>query len=90
MPARTRARSRRRSPPTPPQQCLYGVDKNKAAVELAKLSLWLLGEAPEQAVGLRQQILEPADKQDVASQAEKRRLFDVSQQAIERVPGDLF
>ncbi|WP_437986667.1 hypothetical protein [Sorangium sp. So ce117] len=24
------------------QQCLYGVDKNAAAVELAKLSLWLV------------------------------------------------
>ena len=114
------------------QRCLYGVDKNAAAVELAKLSLWLitlsrqlpftfvdhalrhgdslvgldfkqieafhwappgqvetcsvlLREALDQAVELRQQILALADKEDVASQAEKRRLFDFSQQAIERV-----
>jgi hypothetical protein len=114
------------------QQCLYGVDKNPAAVELAKLSLWLvtlsrqlpftfvdhalrhgdslvgldfkqieafhwappgqvetvgvlLRDALDQAVELRQQILALADHEDVASQGEKRRLFDFSQQAIERV-----
>jgi len=114
------------------QQCLYGVDKNPAAVELAKLSLWLvtlsrqlpftfvdhalrhgdslvgldfkqieafhwappgqvetvrvlLRDALDQAVELRQQILALADHEDVVSQAEKRRLFDFSQQAIERV-----
>ena len=114
------------------QQCLYGVDKNAAAVELAKLSLWLvtlsrqlpftfvdhalrhgdslvgldfkqigafhwsppgqvetcsvlLREALEQAVELRQQILALADHEDPVSQGEKRRLFDFSQQAIERV-----
>ncbi|TKC98153.1 Eco57I restriction-modification methylase domain-containing protein [Polyangium fumosum] len=114
------------------QRCLYGVDKNPAAVELAKLSLWLvtmsrtlpftfvdhalrhgdslvgldfkqiesfhwapsgqtetvrvlLREALDQAVELRQQLLALADHEDPASQAEKRRLFDFSQQAIERV-----
>jgi Eco57I restriction-modification methylase/MmeI, target recognition domain len=114
------------------QRCLYGVDKNPAAVELAKLSLWLitlsktlpftfvdhalrhgdslvgfdfdqirafhwkpqkqlelcevtLREALEQAVELRQRILALADKEDPASQEEKRRLLDFSQQAIGRV-----
>jgi hypothetical protein len=114
------------------QKCLYGVDKNAAAVELAKLSLWLitlskqlpftfvdhalrhgdslvgfdfkqieafhwsppgqvetcrvlLREALEQAVGLRQQILDLADHEDPVSQAEKRRLLEFSQQAIGRV-----
>src|ERR1019366_1500290 len=114
------------------QRCLYGVDKNAAAVELAKLSLWLitlskqlpftfvdhalrhgdslvgldfkqieafhwsppgqvetcrmlLREALDQAVGLRQQILDLADHEDPVSQAEKRRLLEFSQQAIGRV-----
>jgi hypothetical protein len=114
------------------QRCLYGVDKNAAAVELAKLSLWLitlskklpftfvdhalrhgdslvgldfkqieafhwtppgqvetcrmlLREALDQAVGLRQQILDLADHEDPLSQAEKRRLLEFSQQAIARV-----
>lgn len=114
------------------QKCLYGVDKNAAAVELAKLSLWLvtlskslpftfvdhalrhgdslvgldfkqieafhwaptkqtetcrvlLRETLDEAVSLRQQILELADKEDPASQAEKRRLLDFAQQAIDRV-----
>ena len=114
------------------QKCLYGVDKNAAAVKLAKLSLWLitlsktlpftfvdhalrhgdslvgfdfdqirafhwkpqkqlglcevvLREALEQAVELRQKILALADKEDPASQEEKRRLLDFSQQAIGRV-----
>lgn len=114
------------------QKCLYGVDKNAAAVELAKLSLWLvtlskelpftfvdhalrhgdslvglnfkqieafhwappgqvetcrvlLREALDQAVELRQQILALADHEDAVSQAEKRRLFEFSQQAIDRV-----
>lgn len=114
------------------QKCLYGVDKNAAAVELAKLSLWLitlsrtlpftfvdhalrhgdslvgldfrqieafhwapskqletcavlLRDALDQAVELRQQILALADHEDVTAQAEKRRLFEFSQQAIDRV-----
>jgi N-6 DNA Methylase len=114
------------------QRCLYGVDKNAAAVELAKLSLWLitlsrqlpftfvdhalrhgdslvgldfkqieafhwappgqvemcavlLRDALDQAVGLRQEIIALADKEDVASQGDKRRLFEFSQQAIDRV-----
>ncbi|WP_437681712.1 DNA methyltransferase [Sorangium sp. So ce131] len=114
------------------QQCLYGVDKNAAAVELAKLSLWLvtlsrtlpftfvdhalrhgdslvgldfnqiaafhwappkqadtvralLRDALDQAVELRQKILVLAGCEDPGSQAEKRRLFDFSQQAIEKV-----
>ncbi|WP_437993902.1 type IIL restriction-modification enzyme MmeI [Sorangium sp. So ce145] len=114
------------------QQCLYGVDKNAAAVELAKLSLWLvtlsrtlpftfvdhalrhgdslvglnfkqieafhwalseqtetvrvlLRDALDQAVELRQQILALADHEDPISQGTKRRLFEFSQQAIERV-----
>jgi hypothetical protein len=114
------------------QRCLYGVDKNVAAVELAKLSLWLvtlsrqlpftfvdhalrhgdslvgldfkqieafnwvpadqsetiriiLHDAREQAVELRQQILALADHEDPISQAEKSRLLEFSQQAIDRV-----
>ncbi len=114
------------------QQCLYGVDKNAAAVELAKLSLWLvtlsrqlpftfvdhalrhgdslvgldfkqieafhwappgqvetirglLKDALDQAVGLREDILALAEHEDPVSQAEKRRLFEFSQQAVERV-----
>jgi hypothetical protein len=114
------------------QKCLYGVDKNAAAVELAKLSLWLitlskklpftfvdhalrhgdslvgldfkqieafhwsppgqvetcrvlLRDALDQAVGLRQEILKLADHEDPISLAEKRRLFEFSQQAIGRV-----
>ncbi len=114
------------------QKCLYGVDKNAAAVELAKLSLWLvtlsktlpftfvdhalrhgdslvgldfkqiesfhwapskqtetcrvlLREALDQAVALRQELLELADHDDPVSQGEKRRLFDFAQQAIDRV-----
>jgi len=114
------------------QQCLYGVDKNAAAVELAKLSLWLvtlsrqlpftfvdhalrhgdslvgldfkqieafhwtppgqaetirvlLSDALDQAVNLRQQILGLAEYEDAISQAEKRRLFEFSQQAVDRV-----
>jgi hypothetical protein len=114
------------------QKCLYGVDKNAAAVELAKLSLWLitlskalpftfvdhalrhgdslvgldfkqieafhwspsgqvetcrvlLREALDQAIELRQQILELAERDDAVAQGEKRRLFEFSQQAIGRV-----
>ncbi|RYZ17795.1 MAG: hypothetical protein EOO70_00910, partial [Myxococcaceae bacterium] len=114
------------------QTCLYGVDKNPAAVELAKLSLWLvtlsrtlpftfvdhalrhgdslvgldfhqiaafhwspgkqtetfrplLREALDQAVDLRQQIVALAHQDDPTAQVEKRRLFEFSQQAIERV-----
>lgn len=114
------------------QQCLYGVDRNAAAVELAKLSLWLvtlsrqlpftfvdhalrhgdslvglnfkqieafhwsppgqvetcrllLRDALDQAVDLRQQILALADYEDPISQAQKGRLFEFSQQAIDRV-----
>lgn len=114
------------------QTCLYGVDKNAAAVELAKLSLWLvtlsktlpftfvdhalrhgdslvgldfkqieafhwtpakqtetcrvlLREAVDQAVELRQQIIDLADQEDPISQGEKRRLFEFAQQAIDRV-----
>jgi hypothetical protein len=114
------------------QKCLYGVDKNPAAVELAKLSLWLvtlsrqlpftfvdhalrhgdslvgldfkqieafhwappgqvemvrvlLKDSLDQAVELRQQIVALADQEDPVSQGEKRRLFDFSQQAIDRV-----
>lgn len=114
------------------QRCLYGVDKNAAAVELAKLSLWLvtlskhlpftfvdhalrhgdslvgldfaqigafhwsppeqnelcrvfLGEALEQAVALRQEILALSSADDPESQADKRRLLEFAQQAIARV-----
>jgi N-6 DNA Methylase len=114
------------------QRCLYGVDKNVAAVELAKLSLWLvtlsrqlpftfvdhalrhgdslvgldfqqiksfhwkpskqvafcervLTEALDQALGLRQQILVLAEKEDPAAQEEKRRLLEFSRQAVDRV-----
>src|SRR5690606_10227963 len=112
------------------QKCLYGVDKNPAAVELAKLSLWLvtlsrdlpftfvdhalrhgdslvgldfeqisafhwkppkqletcrklLQDALEEAIGLRQKILDLGD--DPGAQDQKRRLFDDSQVAIDRV-----
>ncbi len=114
------------------QRCLYGVDKNAAAVELAKLSLWLvtlskhlpftfvdhalrhgdslvgldfaqirafhwsppeqnqlcalvLGEALDQAVALRQEILALSASDDPESQAHKRRLLDFAQQAIAKV-----
>jgi hypothetical protein len=114
------------------QQCLYGVDKNAAAVELAKLSLWLitlsrqlpftfvdhalrhgdslvgldfkqleafhwkppaqvetvrllLREALDEAVTLRREIQALSVTEDAEAQAEKRRLFEFSQQAIERV-----
>ena len=114
------------------QRCLYGVDKNAAAVELAKLSLWLitlsktlpftfvdhalrhgdslvgldfrqieafhwsppgqvetcrvlLREALDQAVELRQAILALAAADDPAAQAEKRRLLEFAEQAIDRV-----
>lgn len=45
----------------------------------------LLRDALDEAVGLRQQILALADHDDPASQADKRRLFEFSQQAIDRV-----
>ncbi|WP_234023795.1 DNA methyltransferase [Sorangium cellulosum] len=114
------------------QRCLYGVDRNAAAVELAKLSLWLvtlsrtlpftfvdhalrhgdslvgldfkqieafhwapsqqtatvrvlLRDALDHAVELRRQILALADHEDPVALAEKRRLLELSQQAIERV-----
>jgi hypothetical protein len=114
------------------QRCLYGVDKNAAAVELAKLSLWLvtlsrrlpftfvdhalrhgdslvgldfqqirsfhwkpskqiafcervLAEALDQTLGLRQQILALAEREDPATQEEKRRLLEFSRQAVDRV-----
>lgn len=114
------------------QTCLYGVDRNAAAVELAKLSLWLvtmsrrlpftfvdhalrhgdslvgldfkqieafhwsppgqvescavlLRESLGQAVGLRQEILAHAEREDPRSQEDKRRLLEFSQQAIAKV-----
>ena len=114
------------------QTCLYGVDRNAAAVELAKLSLWLvtmsrrlpftfvdhalrhgdslvgldfkqieafhwsppgqvescavlLRESLGQAVGLRQEILAHAEREDPRSQEDKRRLLEFSQQAITKV-----
>ncbi|HMA91527.1 MAG TPA: hypothetical protein VKP30_02530 [Polyangiaceae bacterium] len=44
-----------------------------------------LKEALEQAVDLRQQILALADHEDPSSQNEKRRLFEFSQQSIDRI-----
>jgi hypothetical protein len=114
------------------QQCLYGVDKNAAAVELAKLSLWLvtlsrtlpftfvdhalrhgdslvgldfqqiesfhwqagkqletcralLHESLGQAVTLRRELHELSKSDDPVAQAEKRRLFEFAQQAIDRI-----
>ncbi len=114
------------------QKCLYGVDKNPAAVELAKLSIWLvtlshdrpftfldhalrhgdslvglsldqikafhwkpkgqldfcsraLTEALDQAVALRSELVGLADNDDEASQGEKRRLLEFSEQAIGRI-----
>ncbi|XXY54851.1 DNA methyltransferase [Sorangium sp. So ce269] len=120
------------------QKCLYGVDKNESAVELAKLSLWLvtlardlpftfvdhslrhgdslvgldfdqirsfhwtpgkqlelfnkeLEAALNEAIGLRQQILALADKEEKGAQREKERLLWDAQDALDRVRliGDL-
>jgi MmeI, target recognition domain/Eco57I restriction-modification methylase len=114
------------------QRCLYGVDKNTAAVELAKLSLWLvtlskelpftfvdhalrhgdslvgldleqirsfhwkpegqvetcrraLNDALEQALEYRERILVLAEREDAASQREKQRLLEYSEQSIARI-----
>jgi hypothetical protein len=113
------------------QRCLYGVDKNDAAVELAKLSLWLvtlakdlpftfidhalrhgdslvglnfdqikafhwkpgkqvhlaeqvLGEALEEAIAIRQKILELAEDGSAEGQREKRRLLSDAADACDR------
>jgi len=120
------------------QKCLYGVDKNESAVELAKLSLWLvtlardlpftfvdhalrhgdslvgldfdqirsfhwkpgkqlelfnkeLDAALSEAIGLRQRILELAEREDADAQREKERLLWDAQDALDRVRliGDL-
>ena len=120
------------------QRCLYGVDKNPYAVNLAKLSLWLvtmsrdlpftfldhalrhgdslvgldfeqirgfhwkpdgqqtlcskaLQEALDDAIGLRQKILELAESEDPADQREKERLLEDAEDALKRVRliGDL-
>ncbi|MBK6849285.1 MAG: N-6 DNA methylase [Proteobacteria bacterium] len=120
------------------QRCLYGVDKNRFAVNLAKLSLWLvtlareepftfvdhalrhgdslvgldfeqlrsfhwapqkqvetcrvaLGAALDEAIGLRQQILDLAAAGDSASTREKVRLLRDAEDALEpaRLIGDL-
>lgn len=120
------------------QKCLYGVDKNESAVELAKLSLWLvtlardlpftfvdhafrhgdslvgldfdqlrsfhwkpskqlelfnkeLDAALDEAIGLRQQILVLADRDDKGAHREKERLLWDAQDALDRVRliGDL-
>lgn len=114
------------------QRCLYGVDKNDAAVELAKLSLWLvtlardmpftfvdhalrhgdslvglsfdqirafhwkpgkqletceraLREALDEAIAIRQRILDLAADGSPPAQREKERLLDDAQDALERV-----
>lgn len=116
------------------QRCLYGVDKNKYAVQLARLSLWLvtmaknepftfvdhslrygdslvglnfeqirafhwkaghkgeqidgtsmaLQEALDEAIGIRQQILDLAADPRPAAQLEKARLLADSEDAIRR------
>ena len=116
------------------QRCLYGVDKNKYAVQLARLSLWLvtmakhepftfvdhclrygdslvgldfkqirafhwkaghkgeqidatslaLKEALDEAIGIRQQILELASDPSPTAQREKERLLADSEDAIRR------
>lgn len=113
------------------QRCLYGVDKNDAAVELAKLSLWLvtlakdlpftfldhalrhgdslvglsfdqikafhwkpdkqvqlaeqvLKDALDEAISIRQQILELADDGSAEAQREKERLLDDAEDASDR------
>lgn len=113
------------------QRCLYGVDKNDAAVELAKLSLWLvtlakglpftfldhslrhgdslvglsfeqikafhwkpdkqielaeqvLKDALDEAITIRQQILELADDGSASAQREKERLLDDAEDACDR------
>jgi Eco57I restriction-modification methylase/MmeI, target recognition domain len=120
------------------QRCLYGVDKNRFAVNLAKLSLWLvtlardepfsfvdhalrhgdslvgldfeqikcfhwkpgqqietcrvaLGTALDEAIALRQQILDLAAEGDAASTKEKYRLLHDAEDALQpvRLVGDL-
>lgn len=120
------------------QRCLYGVDKNDAAVELAKLSLWLvtlakdlpftfldhalrhgdslvglsfdqikafhwkptkqvqlaeqvLKDALDEAIAIRQQILELANDGSPEAQREKERLLDDAEDASDRARllGDL-
>ncbi len=120
------------------QRCLYGVDKNPLAVELAKLSLWLVTMARElpftfvdhalrhgdslvgcdfeqirsfhwqpgkqlelcrqeleaaldEAIGLRQQILDLASDASPAAQREKEHLLFDAEDALSRVRllGDL-
>jgi Eco57I restriction-modification methylase/MmeI, target recognition domain len=123
------------------QRCLYGVDKNPFAVQLAKLSLWLLtmardlpftfvdhalkhgdslvglplerikefrwekrkkretkmltefvtGEAIDEALGLRNQILDLAADGSEPAQREKELLLDEAEHALERlrIIGDL-
>jgi hypothetical protein len=120
------------------QRCLYGVDKNRLAVNLAKLSLWLvtlardepftfvdhalrhgdslvgldfeqiksfhwkpsrqlelcrgaLEAALEEAIALRQQILDLAAKGDSATAKEKHRLLRDAEDALQpaRLIGDL-
>ncbi|MCC6521896.1 MAG: N-6 DNA methylase [Polyangiaceae bacterium] len=113
------------------QRCLYGVDKNDAAVELAKLSLWLvtlakelpftfldhalrhgdslvglsfdqirafhwkpekqvtfaevlLREALDEAISIRQQILELASEPTAEAQREKERLLADAADACDR------
>ncbi|MCL4750476.1 MAG: N-6 DNA methylase [Myxococcales bacterium] len=113
------------------QRCLYGVDKNDAAVELAKLSLWLvtlakdlpftfldhalrhgdslvglsfdqikafhwkpdkqvqlaeqvLKDALDEAISIRQQILELANDGSPEAQREKERLLDDAEDASDR------
>jgi hypothetical protein len=120
------------------QRCLYGVDKNKYAVQLARLSLWLvtmareepftfvdhalrhgdslvglnfdqlkafhwkptkqvetsatlLKEALDEAIGIRQHILDLASEGTWAAQREKERLLLDAEDALDRVRliGDL-
>jgi hypothetical protein len=120
------------------QRCLYGVDKNRFAVNLAKLSLWLvtlakeepftfvdhalrhgdslvgldfeqirsfhwkpgkqvetcrvaLSAALDEAIALRQEILDLAAQGDAASTREKYRLLQDAEDALEpaRLIGDL-
>jgi hypothetical protein len=120
------------------QRCLYGVDKNKYAIQLARLSLWLvtmarnepftfvdhalrhgdslvglsfdqlkafhwkaeaqletpaglLADALDEAVGIRQHILDLASEGSYAAQREKERLLRDAEDALDRVRlmGDL-
>ncbi|MCB9755210.1 MAG: hypothetical protein H6713_35170 [Myxococcales bacterium] len=56
------------------RRCLYGVDKNPAAVELARLSLWLETAAPGEPLALHDHALRCGDSLVGLGRAQLRRL----------------